>query len=91
MNRGSAYVDRSMYAQAVRDFERSSRLGDEGMGEFNIGAILAAQGKHAQALAAFDQAERHGYKLSTCPSSADSPSSRWDACAKARTSCAARS
>ena len=67
VNRGSAYVDRSMYAQAVRDFQMSARLGDEGMGEFNIGAILAAQGKHAQALAAFDQAERHGYKLYNLP------------------------
>lgn len=67
LNRGTAYVDRSQYAPALRDFEVSSRLGDEGMGTFNIGAVLAAQGRHAEALAAFDRAEREGYRLYNLP------------------------
>lgn len=67
LNRGTAYVDRAQYQAALRDFEMSSRLGDQGMGTFNIGAILAAQGKPQEALAAFDRAEKQGYKLYNLP------------------------
>jgi tetratricopeptide (TPR) repeat protein len=51
----------------MRDFEKSARLGDEGMGTFNIGSLLAVQGRHEEALAAFDRAEKEGYKLYNLP------------------------
>ncbi|HET7731219.1 MAG TPA: tetratricopeptide repeat protein [Usitatibacter sp.] len=67
LNRGSAYVDRDELALALNDFQRSSKLGDMGMGAFNSGAVLAAQGRHAEALAAFDRAEKEGYDLYNLP------------------------
>ncbi|HET9652938.1 MAG TPA: tetratricopeptide repeat protein, partial [Usitatibacter sp.] len=67
LNRGNAYVENNDFKLAMRDFERSSQLGDMGMGTFNVGALLAAAGRHAQALAAFDQAERMGYNLYNLP------------------------
>ena len=63
LNRGSAYVDSNDFAAAFRDFEASSKLGDLGMGAFNMGALLAASGKPREALAAFARAEREGYNL----------------------------
>jgi tetratricopeptide (TPR) repeat protein len=63
LNRGSAYVDRNDFKSAMKDFEASSKLGDMGMGIFNAGSVLAASGRHAQALAAFDNAQREGYAL----------------------------
>ncbi|HET9651475.1 MAG TPA: tetratricopeptide repeat protein [Usitatibacter sp.] len=67
LNRGNAYVESNEFKLAMRDFERSAQLGDMGMGTFNTGALLAAAGRHAQALAAFDQAERMGYNLYNLP------------------------
>jgi tetratricopeptide (TPR) repeat protein len=67
LNRGSAYVDSDSFALALRDFEASSALGDEGMGAFNMGAILAAQGHPAESLAAFERAQREGYTLYNLP------------------------
>lgn len=63
LNRGSAYVDVNDFAAAFADFDVSSRLGDLGMGAFNMGAILAAARKPHQALALFDRAEKEGYDL----------------------------
>ena len=63
LNRGSAYADHRLYELALRDFQASTTLGDQGMGVFNMGAILAAQGRHREALAAFDRAEKDGYTL----------------------------
>ena len=63
LNRGAGYVDRDEFALALRDFQSSEALGDMGMGAFNAGAVLAAQGKHAEALAAFDRASAQGYTL----------------------------
>jgi tetratricopeptide (TPR) repeat protein len=63
LNRGTSYVDRDEFKLAVKDFAASAALGDQGMGTFNIGAVLAANGRHAQALAAFDKAEKEGYNL----------------------------
>ena len=67
LNRGSDYVDRNEFALAMRDFETSSALGDLGMGKFNMGSVLAASGRHPQALALFDQAEKAGYDLYNLP------------------------
>jgi protein O-mannosyl-transferase len=67
LNRGSAYVDAREYNLAMQDFEISSRLGDMGLGTFNRGALFAANGEHAKALAAFAHAEREGYNLYNLP------------------------
>ena len=67
LNRGAGYVDRDDFALALRDFQNSEALGDLGMGAFNTGAVLSAQGKHGEALAAFDRAEKQGYQLYNLP------------------------
>lgn len=67
LNRGSFYAEQNQFKLAVRDFEISAALGDLGMGSFNKGSILGAEGRHAQALEAFDEAERQGYKLYNLP------------------------
>ena len=67
LNRGSEYVDRNQFALAMKDFEASAALGDTGMGTFNMGALLAAAGRHPQALAAFDRAQAQGYNLYNLP------------------------
>jgi tetratricopeptide (TPR) repeat protein len=67
LNRGTEYVERNEFALAMKDFEASSALGDLGMGVFNLGAVLAATGRHAQALAAFEAAEKQGYRLFNLP------------------------
>jgi tetratricopeptide (TPR) repeat protein len=61
LNRGTDYVERNEFRLAVRDFETSAALGDLGMGTFNLGSILAVSGRHQQALAVFDHAEKQGY------------------------------
>lgn len=63
LNRGNHYFDRGQEAAALRDFEASSYLGDMGMGAQNVGAMLAGAKRHAEALAAFDRAEKQGYTL----------------------------
>lgn len=67
LNRGSAYAERDQFNLALRDFEASASLGDMGMGALNMGSILSAQGKHAQALELFDRAEKQGYNLYNLP------------------------
>ena len=67
LNRGTEYVERNEFALAMKDFQASSMLGDMGMGAFNLGAVLAATGRHPQALAAFDAAEKEGYRLFNLP------------------------
>ena len=67
LNRGSIYAEREDVTSAMRDFEMSSRLGDVGMGAVNRGSLLAASGKHREALAAFDEAQRQGYTLYNLP------------------------
>jgi Tfp pilus assembly protein PilF len=67
LNRGSAYVDQGLYNLALRDFEASATLGDQGMGLFNAGSVLSAEGKQKEALAMFDRAEKEGYDLYNLP------------------------
>ena len=67
LNRGSFYAEHNQFQLALRDFEASAALGDLGMGSFNKGSILAAEGRHAQALEALEQAEREGYKPYNLP------------------------
>lgn len=67
LNRGSAYVEQNLFNLALRDFEASAALGDQGMGMFNAGSILSAQGRHGDALAAFERAHKAGYNLYNLP------------------------
>lgn len=67
LNRGSAYAEQNLFNLALRDFEASAALGDQGMGMFNAGAILSAQGRHREALDAFDRARKEGYTLYNLP------------------------
>jgi protein O-mannosyl-transferase len=67
LNRGSFYAEHNQFKLALRDFEASAALGDLGIGSFNKGSILGAEGQHAKALEAFDEAERQGYKLYNLP------------------------
>ncbi len=63
LNRGNWYLENASPALALKDFESSSKLGDMGMGAFNMGAVLMAGGKGKEALAAFELAEKQGYTL----------------------------
>ncbi len=63
LNRGAAYVDQDRFALALRDFESSAALGDQGMGMVNKGSVLSARGRQEEALAAFDAARGQGYDL----------------------------
>ena len=63
VNRGAVYVEQNLFNLALRDFEASASLGDQGMGMFNMGSILSAQKRHKEALAAFEQASKQGYVL----------------------------
>ena len=63
LNRGSVYAEQNLFNLALRDFEASGALGDQGMGFVNAGSILSAQGKHREALEAFDRARKNGYTL----------------------------
>jgi len=67
LNRGGYYADHDQFELAIHDFEASSTLGDMGMGSFNAGSMLAAQGKQTQALAMFDRAQKQGYDLYSLP------------------------
>lgn len=67
LNRGAGYVERNEFDRAMRDFEASAALGDLGMGSVNLGSLLAAKGRHREALAAFDRAESQGYTLYNLP------------------------
>jgi Tfp pilus assembly protein PilF len=63
LNRGNYYLENASPILALKDFEASSKLGDMGMGAYNVGSILMSQGKAREALGAFDLAEKQGYAL----------------------------
>jgi tetratricopeptide (TPR) repeat protein len=67
LNRGNVHFDKNRFDLAIRDFESSSALGDKGLGAFNIGSIRLLEGKAAEAVQAFDRAEREGYRLANLP------------------------
>jgi hypothetical protein len=54
-----------MMALAMKDFEATAALGDMGMG-CSMGSLLSMKGRHEQALAAFDRAEKQGYDPTAC-------------------------
>lgn len=67
VNRGSIHAAHDQFQLALHDFEMSDSLGDMGMGAANMASILSAKGRHRQALAALDRAEKQGYDLYNLP------------------------
>ncbi|MDH5263730.1 MAG: tetratricopeptide repeat protein [Betaproteobacteria bacterium] len=63
LNRGNIHFEKERFDLAIRDFQSSAALGDRGLGTYNTGSILLIQGKPQEALRAFDDAERQGYRL----------------------------
>lgn len=59
--RGNLLLEQGRTREAFEDFQASSALGDKGMGQFNMAALLFKAGQHGQALDAVDRAERAGY------------------------------
>lgn len=62
LNLGAYHLDRGSLAQAAKDFATAEALGDlHGAARFNTGVVMQKQNKHAEALAAFAEAEKRGY------------------------------
>jgi tetratricopeptide (TPR) repeat protein len=61
LNRGNLYLEQDRREEAMRDFRTSAALGDAGMGQVNVGALLFAEGRHTESLAALEEAQRQGY------------------------------
>jgi tetratricopeptide (TPR) repeat protein len=62
LNRGSYFLEFSMYEQASADFSRAVQLGEgEGAASFNLGVSLQQRGRHEEALDAFDAASSLGF------------------------------
>jgi Flp pilus assembly protein TadD len=63
LNRGNLALEQGDLRGALADFQASARLGDQGMGAFNIGALLFQNRQYDNALRLLDQAEAGGFKL----------------------------
>ena len=61
LNLAEAYLDQNKLNEAYRHFKASSALGDQGLGLYNMGAMLGMVGKYAESLKALDDAKRQGY------------------------------
>lgn len=62
LNLGAYHLDRGSLAQAEKEFATAEALGAlHGSARFNMGVALQNQKKHAEALAAFAEAEKRGY------------------------------
>lgn len=62
LNLGAYHLERGSLAQAIKEFATADALGDlHGSARFNTGVALQNQKKHAEALAAFAEAEKLGF------------------------------
>lgn len=62
LNLGAYHLDRGSVAEAQKAFSTAEALGAlRGAARFNIGVALQQQQKHADAIAAFDDAEKQGF------------------------------
>lgn len=61
INRAEVFLDQNRLSDAYQDFKASSQLGDRGLGNFNIGALLGMAGKHEESLKHLDAAHKQGY------------------------------
>ena len=63
LNLGAYHLDRGSLTEAQRNFANAEALGAlHGSARFNQGVVLQQQKKHAEALAAFAEAEKQGFK-----------------------------
>ncbi len=63
LNLGAYHLDRGSMAEAQKAFATAEALGAlRGAARFNMGVALQQQKKHTEAIAAFDDAERQGFK-----------------------------
>ncbi|WP_375574457.1 tetratricopeptide repeat protein [Paracidovorax oryzae] len=63
LNLGAYHLDRGSVAEAQKAFATAEALGAlRGAARFNMGVALQQQKKHTEAIAAFDNAERQGFK-----------------------------
>ena len=62
LNRGSYYLENLMPEPAYRDFARADALGElQGSASYNMGVSLQLMGRHQEAIAALDKAEKRGF------------------------------
>lgn len=61
LNLAEAYLDQNKLNEAYRHFKASSGLGDQGIGLYNMGAMLGMVGKYTESLKMLDDAQRQGY------------------------------
>ncbi|BFO54177.1 tetratricopeptide repeat protein [Acidovorax sacchari] len=63
LNLGAYHLDRGSVAEAQKAFATAEALGAlRGAARFNMGVALQQQKKHTEAIAAFDDAEKQGFK-----------------------------
>lgn len=63
LNLGAYHLDRGSMTEAQRSFATAEALGSlHGSARFNQGVLLQQQKKHAEAMAAFAEAEKQGFK-----------------------------
>lgn len=63
LNLGAYHLDRGSVAEAQKAFTTAEALGAlRGAARFNMGVALQQQKKHAEAISAFDEAEKQGFK-----------------------------
>ncbi|MFZ5483262.1 MAG: hypothetical protein ACOZB0_03455 [Pseudomonadota bacterium] len=61
LNRAIVYLEAERPNEAIKDFAASDALGDQGMGAYNIGALLAMAGRYPESLQYLDQAAGKGF------------------------------
>lgn len=59
--RGHIYLEQGRASYAITDYLAASKLGDMGMGSFDLGVAYALSGKLDEALGAFQSAQAAGY------------------------------
>jgi tetratricopeptide (TPR) repeat protein len=63
LNLGAYHLDRGSVAEAQKNFATAEALGSlHGSARFNVGVALQHQKKHAEAIAAFVEAEKQGFQ-----------------------------
>lgn len=61
VNRAEVALDQNRWQDAYRDFVASSQLGDRGIGNYNIGALMGMTGKYDESLRYLEEARKQGY------------------------------
>jgi tetratricopeptide (TPR) repeat protein len=61
VNHAEVALDQNRLKDAYQDFKASSQLGDRGIGNYNIGALMDMVGKYDQSLRYLNEARKQGY------------------------------